>query len=299
MEIDRREFLKLSAAGLGGVAAAGAIKAGTALASSAAGSERQRAMLYDSTKCMGCRACQAACKQHNKLPPDPTGYNGLYDNPAQLSAKTWTLIKATEAVVKDEKELVFCKYQCMHCLDPGCVAACPVGAMQKTPEGPVLYDDKKCFGCRYCMVACPFGVPTFEWDKPLPWIRKCLFCFDKIDAGGAPACFEACPAGALKFGWRDELLNEARERIAGEPDRYIDHIYGETEAGGTTWLYLSAIPFERLGLPVLKTTAVDVNTERAMSAVPPVLLSVAAIMIGIYGITKRKKKADAAKETKR
>jgi formate dehydrogenase iron-sulfur subunit len=297
MEINRRDFLKFSTAGLGGLAAAEVTKVRGAMASNATEGERQRAMLYDSTKCVGCRACQEACKRHNKLPPDPTGYNGLYDNPSQLSAKTWTLIKATGMEVSGKNGLIFCKYQCMHCLDPACVTACPVAAMQKRDDGPVIYYESRCIGCRYCMVACPFGVPTFQWDSPVPWIRKCLFCFDRIDSGMVPACYEACPAGALKFGWRDELIAEARERIAGAPDKYINHIYGETEAGGTSWLYLSAVPFERLGLPVLKSATIDVNAERAMGAVPPALLGVAAIMTGIYGITKRRKKANSEKAT--
>jgi len=138
------------------------------------------------------------------------------------------------------------------------------------------------------MMACPFGVPTFEWDKPLPWIRKCTFCADRQGGGLQPACVTTCPSGALKFGEREELIAEARERIAAHPDQYVDHIYGEREVGGTSWLYLSPVPFEELGFPNLKYEAVTINPERAMSAVAPALVAVAALMSGIYWLTKRR-----------
>jgi len=140
------------------------------------------------------------------------------------------------------------------------------------------------------MVACPFGIPTFEWDDPLPWIRKCTFCADRQEQGLGPACVEACPAGALKFGDRDELIAEARGRIEAGPAKYVNHIYGETEAGGTSWLYLSAVPFEELGFPALDSTPVMANLQRAVGAVPPVLVAMAAAMTGIYTFMKRKHK---------
>jgi len=247
-------------------------------------------VLYDASKCVGCRACQNACKSWNKLPPDSFGYGGIYDNPSELSAKTFTIIKAKEFEINGNKELLFTKYQCMHCKIPACVNACIVGALQKTAEGPVVYDEGKCIGCRYCMVACPFGVPAFEWEKPLPWIRKCTFCVDRLGEGLEPACVAACPAGALKFGKRDDLIAEARERIAAEPEKYIDHIYGEKELGGTSWLYLSPVPFEELGFPILDTEPVTVNVERAMGAVLPVLFGVAAAMTGVYWLIQRRQK---------
>ena len=154
----------------------------------------------------------------------------------------------------------------------------------------MTYDEGKCIGCRYCMVACPFGIPNFEWDDPLPWIRKCTFCADRQSRGLKPACVTTCPTGALKFGERDDLIAEARERIAAEPEKYVDHIYGEKEVGGTSWLHLSPVPFEKLGLPTLGSEPVTVNAARAMGAVPPVLLGVAAAMAGIYWLTKRRQK---------
>jgi formate dehydrogenase iron-sulfur subunit len=145
------------------------------------------------------------------------------------------------------------------------------------------------------MVACPFGIPTFEWDSPLPWIRKCTFCADRLDAGLEPACVKTCPTDALQIGEREELLAEARERIAKNPQKYVNHIYGEKEVGGTSWLYLSPVPFEMLGLPTLSSEPVTVDAERAMSAVPPVLLGVAAAMSGIYWLAKRRDRMNKEK----
>ena len=254
-----------------------------------------KAVLYDAAKCIGCRACQVACKQWNELPAVATTNRGTYENPPQMSAYTFTKIRFTEIEDAGKFQWVFAKVQCMHCEHPACVEACIVGALQKTEDGPVVYDDRKCIGCRYCMVACPFGIPNFEWDKPLPWIRKCTFCADRQGGGLKPACVTTCPTGALKFGEREELITEARERIAAEPGKYVDHIYGEKEVGGTSWLYLSPIPFEKLGFPTLGSEAVTVNVERAMGAVPPVLLGVAAVMSGIYWLSKRRDKMNQAK----
>ncbi len=257
-----------------------------------------KAVLCDLTRCIGCRGCQVACKQWNGndefIPAEENGVNsvnsGSYENPPQLSAHAWTKMRFTEVEDGGKLQWVFSKLQCMHCEHPACVAACPVGALQKTADGPVVYDDNRCFGCRYCMVACPFGIPTFEWEKPLPWIRKCTFCIDRQDAGLEPACVKTCPTDALKLGERDELISEARGRIAASPGKYVDHIYGEKEVGGTSWMYISPVAFEKLGFPALGPEPVTVNVERAMGAVPPVLVGVAAAMAGIYWLVKRGQK---------
>ena len=247
-----------------------------------------KAVLYDATKCIGCRACQVACKQWNELPAVATTNTGTYENPPRMDAYTFTKISFTELEDNGKFQWVFAKHQCMHCEHPACVEACIVGALEKRPDGPVTYDDNKCIGCRYCQVACPFGIPNFEWDKPLPWIRKCTFCADRQGGGLKPACVTTCPSGALEFGERDDLIAEARERIAATPGRYVDHIYGEKEVGGTSWLYLSPVPFEKLGLPTLGSEPVTVDVERAMGAVPPMLFGVAAVMSGIYWLVKRR-----------
>lgn len=263
------------------------------------------AVLFDANRCIGCRGCQVACKQWNEndeeIPIKENGVNsrnwGSYENPPKLSAQTWTRIRFTELEYTGKFYWVFTKLQCMHCEHPACVAACPVGALTKTAEGPVIYDDNKCFGCRYCMVACPFGIPTFEWDDPLPWIRKCTFCIERLNEELEPACVKTCPTNALELGEREELILKARERIEKSPDKYVNHIYGEKEVGGTSWLYLSPVPFKELGFPELGPEPVTVDTERAMGAVPPVLLGVAATMAGIYWICKRRDKMSQSKKS--
>jgi formate dehydrogenase iron-sulfur subunit len=277
MKLNRRDFIKLSAGTAGLMLLSAPGKAAASVARDIPG----KAVLVDASKCVGCWWCYAACKKAHNLPetikPDP-------ENPPELSSKVWS----TLAVKSRGDEWLFAKRQCMHCVEPACVEACPVGALQKTPEGPVVYDDDKCFGCRYCMVACPFGVPNFEWEDPTPWIRKCDFCADRLAEGREPACVAACTTGALKFGDRDELIAEARERIAAAPNKYVDHIYGEKEAGGTSWLYLATVPMEDMGFPALGSAPVTINAQRAMGAVPPVLVGVAAAMSGIYWLVKRR-----------
>jgi formate dehydrogenase iron-sulfur subunit len=255
-----------------------------------------KAVLYDANKCIGCRACQIACKQWNELPADKTSNNGTYENPPHLNARTFTKIQFKEIEVDSKFHFLFTKVQCMHCEHPACVEACPVAALQKTDMGPVTYDDSKCFGCRYCMVACPFGIPNFEWDDPLPWIRKCTFCADRQSSGLKPACVSTCPTGALQFGERDELISEAKKRIASHPTEYVDHIYGEKEAGGTSWLYLSPVSFKALGFPDLGLEPVTLNVERTMGAIPAVLVGVAAAMSGIYWISQRRQKLNNTTE---
>ena len=187
------------------------------------------AMLFDASKCTACRGCQVACKQWNDLPGEVTKNTGSYQNPPRLSADTWLVMEFHEVENGDGLKWGFRRTACMHCLEPACVSACPVGALHKTDEGPVHYDDDRCIGCRYCMLACPFDVPTFTWDKGLmegAVIRKCNFCVDRLGSGLEPACAKTCPPGALVFGERDELIAEAHARIDAEPAKYVPHVYG-------------------------------------------------------------------------
>ncbi|RME86455.1 MAG: 4Fe-4S dicluster domain-containing protein [Caldilineae bacterium] len=264
-----------------------------------------KAMLIDLTRCIGCRACQAACKQWNDLPAEQTRNNGSYENPPRRSAKTWTTVTfheitqpPSEAGEEEGFAWVFAKRQCMHCEHPACASACIVGALHKTPDGPVLYDDKKCMGCRYCMIACPYGVPTFEWHKAVPYIRKCTMCADRIALGMEPACAKACPTDAIQFGEREALIVEGRKRIKASPAKYVDHIYGEKEAGGADMLYLSSVPFNELGFPELGEERLDRYAGLAMLAVPPAIVGVTALMAGTYWIIKRREQmmAQAAAE---
>lgn len=257
----------------------------------------RKGMLIDLTRCIGCRACQVACKAWNDLPAEETVCLGCYDNPPALSAQTWSLVKFTEIEEGSRLQWVFAKRQCMHCLHPACVSACPVGAFHQTEEGAVVYDPDRCIGCRYCMVVCPFGVPTFEWEKPLPFIRKCTLCVDRVEAGLEPACAKTCPTGAITFGERDSLIIEAEARTQRYPGKYIDHVYGKDEVGGTSWMYLSPVPFEKLGFPTLGPEPVTKLSEAiAVYGTPSVAVSVAALLGGLYYLFTRREKRVLAEE---
>jgi formate dehydrogenase iron-sulfur subunit len=190
-------------------------------------------ILTDLTRCIGCGACTLVCKETNGL---------RYSEVDQLDAYTWCAISKQEGL--------YVKRQCMHCLEPTCASVCPVGALKKTETGAVTYDPDKCFGCRYCVMACPFNIPKYQWDSPLPRVGKCVMCYDKRQKEGKqPACTEVCPAGASVFGDRDELLAEAKERIQDEPQKYVNEVYGEDQVGGTAVMYISSVPFGKLGFP--------------------------------------------------
>ncbi len=250
--------------------------------------------LVDSTKCTACRGCMVACKQWNELPAEKTTFfhgDGGYQNPKALSGDTYMLMSFTELLHPKTREVkwVFGRHACMHCNDPGCVSACPVAALKKSPEGPVTYDAGICLGCRYCMIACPWDIPKFEWFKALPEIRKCTLCDDRVAEGLTPACMKACPTGALLFGDRDELLKEAKKRIKEGKGRYLNHIYGEKEAGGTALLYISDVPFDKLKLPVnIDQEARPHLTHGAMSAIPAVIVGLSVILGGTYAIVRRR-----------
>ncbi len=232
------------------------------------------AILTDLTRCKGCEACVWACKEQNKLPPD--------DGARKMSATSWTVIERRRGIP--------IRRQCMHCEEPACVSVCPVGALQKTAEGPVIYDASRCMGCRYCMVGCPFGVPTYEWDKPLPLVRKCIMCYDqRVKKGLEPACTAACPTGATIFGDREELVREAERRIAAAPDKYVDHIYGLHEAGGTSVLYLSDVPFAELGFRVIgHEDPYPRLTWDILSKLPNVVSVGGVLMFGIWWVLQRR-----------
>ena len=282
MNVSRKEFLRLAGIGLGG-----ALTLGLPELAAASGSDGDSgsdvSMLYDSTLCIGCRACQTACREWNKTSVELDA-SGLYDAPLELSADTWTLIQLYEG----GSERAFVKLQCMHCLHPACVSACPVAALEKQANGPVLYDADRCIGCRYCMVACPFGVPRFEWDEVIPVITKCTFCDDRLAAGDGPNCVEFCPVGALVWGTRDEMLAVAKDRIQANPDRYQGQIFGEHEAGGTSVLYLSAVDFKNLGLPQLDEEAPPDLSEGIGTVVLPSLIVGGPIFLAAVRYLSRK-----------
>jgi Fe-S-cluster-containing dehydrogenase component len=279
LKITRRTFLK-SLAGAGATAVLA--KAPKASASPQLDGYPDRfGVLADLSRCVGCRSCEAACNEVNKLPKPARPF----DDQSVLNAQRRTTAEAYTVVNRHPQpqgEPVFRKLQCNHCNEPACASACLVKAYTKTPEGPVVYNPDICLGCRYCMLACPFSVPAYEYHNPTsPRIRKCTMCYDRIKQGGIPACVEACPVETIVFGKRRDLIEIARERIRKEPDKYVDHIYGENEVGGTSWLYLSPVKFERVGFKTdLGNTPYPELTRGFLSAVPLVLVLWPALLGG-------------------
>ncbi len=204
-----------------------------------------------------------------------------------MNAETYTVVQECQPAPGETR---FVKRACMHCLHPGCASACPVAALHKTPEGLVVADTSKCIGCRYCQYACPFGVPKFEWENTLGVMRKCTGCKDRIAEGQSPACTAGCPTGALKAGTRGDAVGRRARRIAAQPGRYINKVYGEFEAGGTSRLYLSDVPFEELGLPSVAATPVPVYAEQVMTKTPTIALSVAAVSTVTYAVLRRRER---------
>ncbi|MFZ1983813.1 MAG: 4Fe-4S dicluster domain-containing protein [Desulfatitalea sp.] len=297
MSISRRGFLGWM--GGAGLAAAGARTAQAASNQSFKGHAGSLAVLHDVTRCIGCRKCEAACNVVNELPPPAKPFDDLkvLETPRRTTAQAYTVVNQFFPDGKDQPP-VFVKKQCNHCLEPACASACFVKAFTKTPQGAVVYNADVCVGCRYCMVACPFDIPAYEYHKALdPRIMKCTMCHPRVIEGKLPGCVEACPTEALVFGVRDELIRVARDRIHSFPERYIDHIYGEQEMGGTSWLYLSGRPFAELGLREdLGTTAAGQLTSGALGAVPMVVGLWPILLTGIYAINKRKEKIAAQEQ---
>ena len=295
--MQRRKFLKLlgvtgglaSAAGTG-VTKAAAASAGTRVARN----ENAVGVLHDSTLCIGCRRCEEACAVVNDRP----GPEKPYDSPAVFEKKRRPTVDSYTVVNRypapPEKiggKPVFRKTQCNHCQEPACASACFVKAFTKTPEGPVVYDPSLCVGCRYCMIACPFTIPSYDYDKVLnPLVHKCTLCAPRLAEGKLPGCVDVCPTGALLFGKREELLDVARTRIKESPGKYVHHIYGEKEAGGTNWLYLSPVPHAELGQPVVDGTPVPELTSGALGSVPMIAGLWPVLLTGAWAISRRREK---------
>jgi Fe-S-cluster-containing dehydrogenase component len=294
MELSRRGFLKIA----GAAGAAGAVLTPhAARASTVVSAGRGRGLLIDTTRCAGCRACEAACSEKNQLPePALAGDDRVFSVKRVTAPSAYTVVNRYPNA-KDPAAPRYVKTQCMHCLEPACASACPAKALEKIASGPVVYHEERCLGCRYCMVACPFGVPQFEYEKAAPYIRKCQFCDDRQAQGKPPACADACPSGALQFGERAALLEEARTRIYQNPDKYVHHVYGETEAGGTSVLYITDVPFERLGFRTnVGEKSYPAMTDTALSAVPFILTLWPPVLMGLHAITKRREAASRERE---
>lgn len=252
---------------------------------------RNPCILNDVTRCIGCEECVAACKEINGLPAE--------DPPPRVgrSADGLTATRWTSIIRRPEGANV--RKQCRHCLEPACVSVCPVGALQKTPEGPVIYDKSLCMGCRYCMMGCPYGIPQYEWNSLNPSVRKCVMCYRQLASGEieAPACVRECPNEATSFGSRDEMLAEAKRRIAAEPGRYIDHVWGEHEVGGTAVLYVSDVDLSFLAWQDPKWLgegALPDLTWAALRKVPAEFLGMGALMTTVWWIIDRRRRLQGA-----
>jgi len=243
----------------------------------------KRGLLFDSTRCIGCGACYSACKEKHNL--SETSRDFLRDD---LSVDTYTVV--------NRRAHQYIRRLCMHCEEPTCASVCPVAALVKTDSGPVLYEESKCMGCRYCMQACPFTVPQFEWKNPVsPRISKCDLCHDRVAAGLATACATVCPTGATKFGDRSELIAEAKDRIRQNPEKYHDHLFGLEEVGGTSVLMLAAVPLEQLGYPAgLLKQSLPPLTWEVLHKLPQVVGISSVLMTGIWWITNRRNQVQRA-----
>ena len=246
-------------------------------------------VLHDSSLCIGCRKCESACHKVNAdvLPEPKRSFEDLsvLNEKRRTHRDSYTVVNKYAA--PGQTGPVFRKQQCNHCLEPACVSACLVKALIKTPEGPVVYKSDLCLGCRYCMVACPYYIPAFDYHNASnPLIYKCTLCAPRLAEGKLPGCVEDCPTGALVFGKRDDLLRLAGGRIARNPERYVNHIYGEREMGGTSWLYLSPVPHTLLGQPELGARAAPELTAGMTGLAAMIVGLWPAVLGGMYAIGK-------------
>ena len=275
--MDRRNFLKnLCAAGAGSMALPAIADA--AGSPDSTGRKEFVSVLVDTTRCIGCRNCEVACAQENGLPGIQDNTPAVFEQIRDTTTDQWTVVNRFDT---DDGE-IFVKKQCMHCNQAACSTACLTQAMYKTEDGPVIWREDKCMGCRFCMVSCPFVIPKFEYDSANPKIQKCILCNERVEDGKLPACVESCPVDALQFGTRREMVRTAENRIAKNPHRYIDHIYGQDEVGGTGWLYVASVPFDQLGFRTdLGHESVPQFTQEFLYAVPVVFLLWPAFLNGM------------------
>lgn len=296
MKMDRRGFLKIAG---GGVATSLAIGKGKAYAARIPKTPPDPyGCLVDLSECVGCRKCEQACNQVNGLPEPKVPFDDLtvLDRKRRPDEKAFTVINRYWTGRRDERnQLVpsFVKVQCMHCQDPACVSACIVGALTKQANGAVHYDVSKCIGCRYCMVACPFQIPAYEYHDPwTPRVMKCTFCFERISKeGGKPGCVSICPVEAMTFGKRSEVLKLAHQKLKADPGRYRQKVYGELEVGGTSWLYITREPFEKLGFLNLPTQPMPHLAETVQHGIFAYLwapLTLFGLLAGAMAIFNRK-----------
>ena len=288
MKLNRRTVLKL------GLAATAGASPGRAVAGESQTPKETRppspnyvGVLVDTTLCIGCRKCEEACNRRNQLPRTAESFSDKdvlrsFRRPTETAFTVVNQFPGSPSPDQAGLPRTYCKVQCMHCLYPSCVSACIVGALTKSADGAVVYNSTICIGCRYCQIACPFEIPAYEFHVPLtPQVRKCEFCADRTKGTGAnPACAASCPTEALVFGRRADLVAMAKDRLKKRPDRYLDHIYGDTEVGGTSWLYLTGRPVQEVGLLKLPDTPPPQLTE----AIQHGIFKYGAIPVAFYGL---------------
>jgi len=290
MGISRRKFLGWFGGGLSATAVSTANNVIAGSNHHFKGHPDTMGILHDINRCIGCRKCEEACNKVNELPKPEKPFDDLsvLDQKRRTHADVYTVVNQ----FKVDNKNVYVKKQCNHCMEPACASACFVKAFKKMPNGSVLYDESVCVGCRYCMIACPFNIPAYDYDSALsPKVTKCTLCYPRVKEGLLPGCVEICPKEALIYGKRNELIKIARQRINKHPNQYIDHIYGEHEMGGTSWLYISGIPFSEIGMREdLGLKSAPELTSGPLSAVPIVVGLWPVLLTGIYAISKRKDK---------
>ncbi len=289
MNLNRRSFLKAT-----GALIAGSIIApkGRALAEKRKSShDNDWACLVDTTLCVGCRKCEQACNERHNLPKPKISFEekAVLEELRRPDEKSYTVVNKYYPLnigsLTWRERPVFVKFQCMHCSEPSCASACITGALHKNPEGPITWTSSKCIGCRYCMIACPFQIPAYEYNEPLtPRVMKCTFCYEYLKKGQLPACAQVCPMEVITFGTRGELLEFARWKIKKRPGKYINHIYGEHEVGGTSWLYLSSQPFEKVGFPKLGKEAPPRLTESIQHGIYKYLWAPLSLYVVLGGV---------------
>ena len=294
--LNRRNFLGSSIAAL--ATALLTLKPKQGYSREFSGYKDSKGVLVDLTRCIGCRSCEAACNKEQNLPEPELPFNDMsifdideHGHKRRPDEKSYTVVNRYESSLLDHP--LFRKIQCNHCLEPACLTSCFVNAYTKTPEGAVIYNPKVCVGCRTCMIACPFSIPAFKYSSAFhPRIMKCIFCYDtRLKDGRPPACVEACPTEALRFGERKELLRTGRQRIRQNPDTYENYIYGEHEAGGTAWLYLSGVPFSDAGFDMSVPKQPIINYVKDFLAIVPMVLTIwPGLFAGFHLLATRKQK---------
>lgn len=305
MDENRRAFLKTVAGA--GVAAMtlGVAESAKAGALTLPGYPDQYGVLVDTAQCIGCRRCEWACKEWNKLPnqkplKEYENDRSVFNEVRRMHADTYTVVNRFPNP-RNASKPIYVKIQCMHCYEPACASSCFVKAFTKKPVGAVVHHPSLCVGCRYCMAACPFRVPAYQYDNAFtPEVTKCTFCFDRITKeGGMPACVDICPVETMTFGKRTDLIELAHKKIRDNPGRYYPQVYGEKEVGGTCWMYLSAVPFDRIGFRTdLGDVPIPTMSKPFLSLVSPVFITIPAICMGFYAF-KRRRDRDIEEEVKK